>query len=165
MASNKTKTATAVQEGSHVTSSAGQISASELTTVPKQKGKLKDAVSTVSTVLPIAGAVGTMGVWLAANFYVADIQIEPDRAFNTLEVRVSDKKGQESVFHSPHFQVMPGHYHMEVTVDSQYKQHVDVKAVFHHKSTIALHVPGAFNTAAGASSAPGAVQRSCRRSA
>ena len=153
MASTKTKAATAVQDSESIHISAEKTGSSQLTASPKPKGKFKETVTVVSTILPIAGAVGTVGVWLAANFYVGDIHIIPDRPFNTLEVRVSDKKGMESVFHSPHFQLMPGHYHLEVTVDSQYKQHVDVKSVFHHHSNIAVHLP----TTANVSSAPGTV--------
>jgi hypothetical protein len=41
---------------------------------------------------------------------------------------------------------MPGQYHLEVTFDSQYKQHADVTASFRHHSKIALHVPGLATT-------------------
>ena len=110
-------------------------------TAPKKSGKFKDLISLASTALPIAGAIGTIGVWLAATFYVGEIQVTPDQPFNTLEVRVSDKKGQESVFHTPHFQLMPGQYHLEVTVDSQFKHHEDIKAAFHKNTNIAVHMP------------------------
>jgi hypothetical protein len=109
----------------------------------KKTGRLKDLLSVASTALPIAGALGTLAVWLAATFYVGEIQVTPDRPFNTLEVRVSDKKGQESVFHTPHFQLMPGQYHLEVTVDSQFKHHADIKAAFHKHTDIPVHVPEA----------------------
>ena len=125
------------------------------TTTPKNSGKFKDSLSLASTALPITGAVGTLAVWLAANFYVGEIQVTPDRPFNTLEVRVSDKKGQESVFHTPHFQLMPGQYHLEVTVDSQFKHHADIKAVFQKNTDIAVHVPAATSSVASAVSAPG----------
>ena len=115
----------------------------------KPPGKLKEHLSLASTALPIAGAVGTLGVWLAATFYVGDVQIATDRPFNTLEVRVSDKKGQESVFHTPQFQLMPGKYHLEVTVDSQFKQHADIKTVFRKSTTIAVHNPLATNAQPG----------------
>lgn len=113
------------------------------TNAKAKPGKLKETLSVASTALPVAGAIGTLAVWLAANFYVGEIQITPDRPFNTLEVRVSDKKGQESVFHSPHFQLMPGRYHLEVTVDSQYKQHADIKSVFRHNTAVPIHIAGA----------------------
>lgn len=112
---------------------------------PKGSGKLKDTLSLASTALPIAGAVGTLAVWIAANFYVGEVQITPDRPFSTLEVRVSDKKGQESVFHTPHFQLMPGKYHLEVTVDSHFKHHADIKAAFQKSTNILVHVPAGEN--------------------
>lgn len=105
------------------------------------KGRFKETITTISTALPIIGAVGTAGVWLAANFYTGEVEITPDRPFNSLEVRVSDKKGQETVFHTPSFQLMPGQYHLEVTVDSQHKQHFDVKTSFHKHQKLAVHVP------------------------
>jgi hypothetical protein len=105
------------------------------------KGRFKETITTVSTTLPIIGAVGTAAVWLAANFYTGDVEILTDRPFNSLEVRVSDKKGHESVFHSPSFQLMPGQYHLEVTVDAQHKQHFDVKAAFHKHQKLNVHVP------------------------
>jgi hypothetical protein len=122
-------------------------------TANKKPGKFKDTLSLASTALPIAGAVGTVGVWLAATFYVGEIQVTPDRPYNTLEVRVSDKKGQESVFHTPHFQLMPGRYHLEVTVDSQFKHHEDITAAFHKNTNIAMHVPTSAGSAGAAGSA------------
>ncbi|HEY9683163.1 MAG TPA: hypothetical protein V6C86_16410 [Oculatellaceae cyanobacterium] len=134
------------------------------TTKAGGKGRFKETITTISTALPIIGAVGTAGVWLAANFYTGEVEVTPDRPFNSLEVRVSDKKGQETVFHTPSFQLMPGQYHLEVTVDSQHKQHFDVKTSFHKHQKIAVHVPvsnqTSLNNASGAAAVtavPGAL--------
>jgi hypothetical protein len=109
---------------------------------PTPGGKrVHDFLNLATKVLPVAGAVGTLFVWLTANFYVGDVQVAPDHPFNAIEVKVSDKRGQEATFHTPKFQLMPGNYHVQVAVDSQSNQHADIKVVFHRKSLIPISMP------------------------
>jgi hypothetical protein len=56
------------------------------------------------------------------------------KPFTTLTVKAFDKKGQESTFHTPRFQLMPGSYHLEIQADSAKPQHADAEVVFQRDS-------------------------------
>lgn len=103
--------------------------------------KTKDTLSLATTALPIVGAVGTFFVWAAANFYVGDVEIQANRAYNDLTVKVYDAKGQEATFHSPKFQLMPGSYHIVMNADESKAQHADAKVAFQQKAKINLNLP------------------------
>ncbi len=99
------------------------------------------ALNVAATALPVAGAIGTLAVWLIANFYIGDVQLLPDRGYKSIEVIVSNRKGQETIFHSTHFQLMPGKYHLAVTIDAQSRQDADIRTVFRQNIVVPLHMP------------------------
>src|SRR5258706_15917585 len=84
-------------------------------TIPGKIDQTHKVLGIVSTSLGICGAVGTVFVGLAMNFYVGDVEILPDKPVDSIEVKVYDNKGHEAVYHSPRFQLMPGDYSIDVT--------------------------------------------------
>src|ERR1700730_15987151 len=46
--------------------------------------KVKDTLQVVSMTISIVGAVGTLFVWSAANFYVGDVEVVGDRPYQNL---------------------------------------------------------------------------------
>jgi hypothetical protein len=104
--------------------------------------KAKETLNVFATaVLPIAGALGTLSVFLIANFYVGDVEVSPAIPFHTLEVHAYNNKGQEAIFHTPRFQLMPDNYHFEITVDSAVKQHADAAVQFRQKTLVQVSQP------------------------
>ncbi|MBC8000145.1 MAG: hypothetical protein IAF58_19480 [Leptolyngbya sp.] len=128
---------------SQIATSAPLAGAQPLAGVPAggRVAKTKDTLSVLVTALPIVGAVGTFFVWAAANFYVGDVEITPNRSYNALTVKVYDAKGQEATFHSPKFQLMPGSYHIVMNADDSKAQHADAKIAFQQKANITLNLP------------------------
>ncbi|MGH9554090.1 MAG: hypothetical protein ACRD3W_32230 [Terriglobales bacterium] len=112
-----------------VTDSA-KINASKEIAAEKPTSKAKETLAIISTVLPIAGALGTGFVWMAANYYVGEIEIKTDRPYQSLTVDAFNKKGQGSSFHGNKLQLMPGAYHLEVAADGKAKHSVDVDVDF-----------------------------------
>jgi len=94
---------------------------------------VKETLQIASTTLSIAGALGTLFVWSAANFYVGDVEVIADHPYQSLVVDVFDHKGQGTTFHTNKFQLMPGRYHVEVTADGKSKQPADVEVQFGKK--------------------------------
>jgi hypothetical protein len=110
--------------------------------------KSKEVLNLIATaILPIVGAGGTLFVFLAANYYVGDVQIVTANTFHTLEVHAYNQKGQEAVFHTAHFQLMPEKYHFEVIVDSQATQHADAIVQFQQTTAIKVNSPFSPGTA------------------
>jgi hypothetical protein len=106
----------------------------------------------VSTSLGIAGAVGTLFVWLTANFYVGEIEIRTTRPISSLTVKAYNPKGSEAVFHTPRFQLMPGAYHLEIIPEGSDSIHHDTNVQFNNKTIINVTVPeGSGDNAAGES--------------
>jgi hypothetical protein len=111
---------------------------------PERSGsrKARETLNVFATaVLPIIGALGTLSVFLIANFYVGDVEVSPASPFHTLEIHAYNKKGQEAIFHSPRFQLMPDDYHFEITVDSALKQHADAAVQFRQKTLVKVSQP------------------------
>jgi hypothetical protein len=105
----------------------------------RSPGKTRDVLSLFATaILPIMGALGTVFVFLVVNFYVGDVDVVVPTGYQSLEIRAYNHKGQETVFHTPHFQLFPDSYHFEVLVNSQPKQHADAVVKFHHTSNVLL---------------------------
>ena len=106
--------------------------------------KAKETLNLLATaILPIVGALGTLSVFLIANFYVGDVEVTAPHTFSTLEVHAYNKKGQEAVFHSPRFQLMPDDYHFEIAVDSRPKQHADAAVRFRERTLVQVSQPAA----------------------
>lgn len=95
----------------------------------------------ISTSLGIAGAVGTLFVWLTANYYVGEIEIKTARAAHSLTIKAYDKKGNEATFHTPRFQLMPGSYHLEITDGNAPSVHHDTNVQFNQKTIIYVTMP------------------------
>jgi hypothetical protein len=118
-------------------------------TVEQQPGKsgshkAKETLNLFATaVLPIVGALGTLCVFLIANFYVGDVEVSPASPFHTLEIHAYNKKGQEAIFHSPRFQLMPDDYHFEITIDSAVKQQADAAVRFRERTLVKINQPAA----------------------
>lgn len=92
--------------------------------------KTKETLGIVTAAIPILGFAGTLFVWAAANFYIGAVDIEPVNAgtsYQDMTVKVFDHKGQESTFHTPQFQLMPGKYHFTVIVDNDAPQQLDAE--------------------------------------
>ncbi len=100
-------------------------------------------VSLVSTSLGVLGAVGTLFVWLTANFYVGDVEVRPDKALESVAVKAYDQKGQEASFHTPRFQLMPGKYHLEIVANGGTARHTDVVVNFRDTTVVDVEVSSA----------------------
>lgn len=112
---------------------------------PPQKTKVEKAQSYMtfaSTTLGVIGAVGTGFVWLTANFFTGDLQINPDRDVPSLMVKVVDSKGHQSIYFSKYIALMPGDYHLEFGIpDKQPTVHTDVHVNLWKKTEIPYAVP------------------------
>jgi len=109
---------------------------------PSKIVKAKETMSFVATSIPVIGFVGTIAVWTATNYYVGDVVVETSKPFTTLTVKAFDKKGQESTFHTPRFQLMPGSYHLEIQADSAKPQHADTEVIFQKTATVPVSING-----------------------
>ena len=107
---------------------------------PSKIVKAKETMSFVATTIPVLGFVGTLAVWAATNYYVGDVIVETSKPFTTLTVKAFDKKGQESTFHTPRFQLMPGSYHLEIQADNFKPQHADAEVVFQKIATVPVGI-------------------------
>ncbi len=103
--------------------------------------RTKDIMTILVTALPIVGALGTFFVWTATNFYVGDVEVQTNRPFNTITVKVFDTKGSEATFHTPKFQLMPGDYHLVINTDNNGTQHSDTNVAFHAKTKVQVILP------------------------
>lgn len=115
-----------------------KISAKDST--PSKIVKAKETMSFVATSIPVIGFVGTIAVWAATNYYVGDVVVTTSQPFTTLTVKAFDKKGQESTFHTPRFQLMPGSYHLEIQADNAKAQHADTEVVFQKTATVPVSI-------------------------
>lgn len=102
--------------------------------------KAKDVFGLLQAVLTVLGAVGTLFVWLMANVYVGDVQVVPSKPVTSISVQVFDKKGQGTTYNTPRFQLMPGTYHMSISVDGKPACHADTKVDFNKTSTVNVEV-------------------------
>lgn len=109
--------------------------------VPKVESADK-TLGVVTKVITIIGAAGTVLVWLTANFYTGEVRIKPDHEVSVIETRVYDKKGQECLYHTPSFYLMPGTYHLEITPEGGAKQNADVEIAFAKTIEIPITTPG-----------------------
>jgi hypothetical protein len=101
--------------------------------------KTREVLSLLATaILPIIGALGTLFVFLVVNFYVGDVDVAIPNGYQTLEVHAYNPKGQDSVFHTPHFQLMPDRYHFEVSVNGKPREHADAAVKFRHSTKVVL---------------------------
>jgi hypothetical protein len=122
------------------------VSPNAVPTVVSQNGapskivKAKETMSLVATTIPVVGFVGTLAVWAATNYYVGEVAIEANAPFTSLTVKAFDKKGQESTFHTPRFQLMPGSYHLEIQADNGKPQHVDAQVAFQKVAAVPVEV-------------------------
>lgn len=105
-------------------------------TKPKVE-RLQSYVSLTSTTIGICGAVGSLFVWLAANLYVGTVEITCPQAVDSVVVKVYDREGHEAVYHSKSFHLMPGNYHLEITLPDGKPLHKDVQVSFNQT----LNVP------------------------
>lgn len=95
----------------------------------------------VTKVITIIGAAGTLLVWLTANFYTGEVKIKPDHVVSAITTRVFDKKGQEGLYHTTSFYLMPGTYHLEITPEGGQKQDADVEIAFAKTIEIPVATP------------------------
>jgi len=101
--------------------------------------KTREILSLLATaILPIFGALGTLFVFLVINFYVGDVDIAIPNGYQTLEVHAYNPKGQDAVFHTPHFQLMPDRYHFEVSVNGKPREHANAAVKFRHSTNVVL---------------------------
>lgn len=104
--------------------------------------KAQSYLALISTCIGICGAVGTGFVWLATSFFLGDVQIAPSKPVDAVCVKVIDKRGQAATYYAKDVQLMPGKYHLEISVpDIQTVQHADVDVKLWKISTIPYTVP------------------------
>lgn len=85
----------------------------------------------------VLGALGTLAVWLAANFYVGDVVLSAGSG-KLVTVKVTTPKGEQATYYARRFQLMPGHYHFEVTEDGGNAQHFDDDVSFRKVTPLTL---------------------------
>ncbi|MBX9878641.1 MAG: hypothetical protein K2Y22_09300 [Candidatus Obscuribacterales bacterium] len=95
----------------------------------------------VTKVITIVGAAGTVLVWLTANFYTGEVKLKTDHPVTAIETRVYDKKGQEGLYRTSSFYLMPGIYHLEITPEGGQKQNADVEIAFTKTVEIPVATP------------------------
>jgi hypothetical protein len=119
----------------------------ETQTAPAPKAtKTSHYLSMTSTAIGIIGALGTFGVWACANFYTGTVQVKAQDAEavqkaspnQALVIKAYSTKGSEAVFHSPTFQLMPGHYHLEIKHEGTKVKHAEVDVEFQKTSPVAI---------------------------
>lgn len=98
--------------------------------------KVNTYLSTASTVLAILGGIGTLGVWLTANFYTGLVEVRPQGPAEFVEVRVFDQKGVSATFHTKRFPLMPGEYHLEIKTSEKAPFHADTTVQFTKTSVV-----------------------------
>lgn len=106
--------------------------------------KVETADKTLGVVtkgITIIGAAGTVLVWLTANFYTGEVKLKTDHPVAAIETRVYDKKGQEGLYHTPSFYLMPGTYHLEITPEGGSKQNADIEIAFAKTIEIPVTTP------------------------
>jgi hypothetical protein len=81
--------------------------------------KAKDYVGLVVTSLPVLGALGTAAVWALSYFYVGSVDLNFKKPYHNINVDVYNPKGSQTTFHTPHFELMPGHYFFMISVDGK----------------------------------------------
>lgn len=112
------------------------------TTSDKSKAaKTKETIAFLSTAVPLLGVLGTAFVWGAANFYVGTVDIKPVAQYQDIVVQVFDQKGSEQEFHTPHFLLQPGKYHMAVSLDKKGAHHLDTEVKLGATSNIKIDEP------------------------
>jgi len=105
--------------------------------------RAKDYVGFMVAALPLIGAIGTVFVWFCSAFYVGNVELTTNKPFRTILVQAFNEKGNESEFHSPRFQLMPGDYVLRVTLDKDLPVQCGAIVKFHEKSIIPLEEPKA----------------------
>jgi hypothetical protein len=108
---------------------------------PAEINKAKDYVGFMVAALPLIGAVGTIFVWIFSAVYVGNVELTTKKPFRTIFVEVFNEKGNESEFHSPRFQLMPGDYVLRVSLDKAMPSQCGAVVKFHEKTTIPLEEP------------------------
>jgi hypothetical protein len=109
--------------------------------VNTKMAKTKETISILSTALPLIGVIGTAFVWFAANFYIGTVDIKPSAEYQEITVKVFDQKGAESQFHTPHFLLQPGKYHLAISLDDKGARHLDTEVMLGRTSNIKLVDP------------------------
>lgn len=103
--------------------------------------KVNTYLTTISTGLAVIGGLGTLGVYLAANFYTGVVEVRPLGKADFVATRVYDQKGQSSTFHGARFPLMPGDYHLEIKTNNGEPYHADTTVKFTQTSVV--EVPAA----------------------
>jgi hypothetical protein len=101
--------------------------------------KVNTYLSTISTTMAILGFLGTVLVYLAANFYTGLVEIRPQGKPDFVAVRVYNQEGEAMTFHSRRFPLMPGDYHLEIKTSEREPFHADTTVKF--TQTAVVDVP------------------------
>lgn len=107
--------------------------------------KVNTYLSTISTTIAILGGLGTLGVYLAANFYTGLVEVRPQGQADFVAVRVYNQKGEASTFHGNRFPLMPGEYHLEIKTSDKAPFHADTTVEFTKTSVVDVPMDEAAN--------------------
>jgi hypothetical protein len=108
---------------------------------PSGTTKAKDYLSILVTALPLIGAIGTVFVWVFSAVYVGNVELTTSKPYRSIFVQVFNEKGNQTEFHSPRFQLMPGDYVLQVFLDNQIPTKCAVIVKFHEKVVVPLQEP------------------------
>ena len=69
------------------------------------------------------------------------VDIKPSADYQEITIKVFDQKGTETEFHTPHFLLQPGKYHLAISLDGKGARHLDTEVVLGSTSNIKLVEP------------------------
>jgi hypothetical protein len=129
-------------------------------TVPLEKNghaprvtKAKDYVGLLVAAFPLVGALGTAFVWAMAYFYVGSVDLSFNKPYHSLTVDVYNPKGSQTSFHTPHFELMPGHYFFQIAVDGKPPINCPADVVYGQNTKVQVDEPQPVVTSEASSSA------------
>lgn len=109
-----------------------------------KRGRVEKAdtiLGLASKVLTIVAALSTLSVWLYTTYYVGTLEIKPSKPFQELTLKLYDERGIESVYHSGHLKLLPGHYQILATTDDSEPTRLDANVKFNRTTIVPYAVP------------------------
>jgi hypothetical protein len=107
--------------------------------VKVKRGRVEKAdtiLGLASKVLTIVAALSTLSVWLYTTYYVGTLEVKPSKPFQELTLKLYDERGIESVYHSGHLKLLPGHYQILATTDDSEPTRLDANVKFNRTTIV-----------------------------